>query len=309
MHNAQVSLETSKIGFDPRDEERHHCTENGRVYSSEPQRTPHSAGDASSEQPASEAASGVPRALIVKLLVQLYRPMVRRAARAVLEGRRFDPTNPEAGRFLRADVDAFLDDVWKGVENLLREEDLHNIPTIGNRHNVFLGALTIAAYHALLERAVEPKYAMELFADVGWKIYERMLKALFFFARLRTRGPQHRVNFVLKALMRFPFSAPGEPGYEVSAWSEAGRFYTHWTYCEPLGFVKRYIERHGDRGELEAFYQSWCLYDWPAADVLAGGRAGEHGHYQRPHTLSRGESVCDMCWSASRFTTNNLGSY
>jgi hypothetical protein len=59
------------------------------------------------------------------------------------------------------------------------------------------------------------------------------------------------------------------------------------------------VERHGDRGELEAFYQSWCLYDWPAADILAGGRAGEHGHYERPHTLSQGDSVCDMCWSAA----------
>ena len=89
------------------------------------------------------------------------------------------------------------------------------------------------------------------------------------------------MNFVLKAMMRFPFSAPGRPGYEVRAWSEPGRFHTHWTYCAPLGFVKRHIERHGERGELEAFYQSWCLYDWPGADVLAGGKAGEHGHYRR----------------------------
>jgi hypothetical protein len=239
-----------------------------------------------------------PSDLAAHLLVRLYRPVVRRAARAALGGRRRDPARPEAGRFLRADVDAFLEDVWKHVAVLLREEGLNQIPTFGNRHNVFLGALTIAAYHSLIERGVEQRYAMELFADVGWKVYERMLEIPFFFARVRTRDPQRRMNFVLTALMRFPFSAPGEPGYEVQAWSEPGRFHTHWTYCAPLGFVKRYVARHGDRGELEAFFQSWCLYDWPAADILAGGRAGEHGHYERPNTLSRGDAVCDMCWSA-----------
>lgn len=251
------------------------------------------------QKTSSAGAERRPSNLTVQLLVRLYRPVVRRAARAALEGRRCDPERPEASRFLRSDVDAFLEDVWQRVAVLLREEGLDQIPTIGNRHNVFLGALTIAAYHSLLERGVEQQYAMQLFADVGWKVYERMLKIPFFFARVRTRDPQRRMDLVLTALMRFPFSAPGEPGYDVQAWSEAGRFYTHWTYCAPLGFVKRYVERHGDRGELEAFYQSWCLYDWPAADILAGGQAGEHGHYERPHTLSRGDTVCDMCWSAT----------
>jgi len=233
-----------------------------------------------------------------RLLIVLYRPIVRRAARAALEGRRCDPEHPEAGRFLRADVDVFLDELWERVAVLLREEDLDRFPTVGNRHNVFLGALTIAAYQALVDRGIERRYAMDLFADVGWNVYEQMLSLPLFVARLFARDAQARMDFVLESLMRFPFSAPGEPGYEVEAWAETGRFHTHWTYCAPLGFVQRYVERHGDRGELEAFYRSWCLYDWPAADVLAGGRAGEHGHYERPHTLSRGDSVCDMCWSA-----------
>lgn len=246
---------------------------------------------------ATEADSAVP--LIGKVLARVYRPVVNRAARAVLQGRRFDLQRPEAGRFLRADVDRFVDDVWRRIDDLLREDDLHEIPTVGNRHNVFLGALTIAAYHSLLDLGIERRYAMELFADVGWKVYERMVKIARFLGTLRTRDPQLRMDVVLEGLIRFPFSAPGRPGYEVHAWSEALSFHTDWTYCAPLGFVKGYIERHGDQGELEAFYRSWCLYDWPAADILAGGKAGEHGHYKRPHTLSRGDSVCDMCWSAS----------
>lgn len=273
------------------------------IFQSQRARTSTADGTAAEHSAAAHRGEHSPSRFAVGLLVRLYRPVVRRAARAALEGRRCHPEQPEAGRFQRTDVDAFLEEVWTRVAALLREEDLNQIPTIGNRHNVFLGALTIAAYHALLARGVESHYAMQLFADVGWKVYERMLKIPFFFARLRTRDPQRRMDFVLRALMRFPFSAPGEPGYDVRAWSEPGRYCTHWTYCAPLGFVKRYVERHGERGELEAFYQSWCLYDWPAADILSGSKAGEHGHYERPHTLSRGDAVCDMCWSASGVCT------
>ena len=98
--------------------------------------------------------------------------------------------------------------------------------------------------------------------------------------------------------MRFPFDAPGGPGYEVRSWTDDEGMHTHWSYCAPFAFVRRHVERHGDRGELEAFYQSWCLYDWPAADLLAGERAHAGVHYRRLHTLSRGDAECDMCWSA-----------
>lgn len=233
-------------------------------------------------------------------LVRCYRPVLRRAARATLQGRRLDRSRPEAGRFLREDVDRFLERTWKETTRALGEEDLRRIPSKGNRHNVLLAVLTIGAYHALLDLGIERRYAMELFADVGWKVYERMLQVPTMVAGLRTRDPQRRMDLVLRSLMRFPFGAPGRPGYEVRAWSDEEGFHTHWTYCAPLGFVRRYVERHGDRGEVEAFYRSWCMYDWPGADVLAGGKAGERGHYVRPHTLSRGDPVCDMCWSARR---------
>lgn len=159
-----------------------------------------------------------------------------------------DPARPEAGRLLRADVDQFLDGVWSRVEVLLREEDLRAIPTLGSRHNVFLGMLTVAAYHTLLDLGVERRYAMELFADVGWKIYAKMIGLPFLFAKMRTRDPQRRMNLVLEGLMRFPFNASGRPGYEVRAWADAEEFHTHWTYCAPLGFVKRHVQRHGGSG-------------------------------------------------------------
>jgi len=96
--------------------------------------------------------------------------------------------------------------------------------------------------------------------------------------------------------MVFPFSAPGRPGYEAEVWREEGQLLTHWTWCPPQTFVRDLVDRRGDRGELDAFYRAWCLYDWPGADLIADD--GEHGHYARRHTLSRGDAVCDMCWKA-----------
>jgi len=237
--------------------------------------------------------------LTLRVFARLYRPFIRRAARHALHGRRIDPARPAAGRFLRADVTAFLDDVWCRVPVIMAGEDFTAIPTTGNKNNVFLAGVTIAAYHALLDRGIGRRYAMELFADVGWKLYETMVKVPFLFAGATASDPQRRMDRVLRWLMRFPFSAPGRPGYEVKAWAEPGRFNTYWTYCAPLGFVQRYVQAHGDRGEVDAFYRSWCLYDWPFADILAGGKAGDRDHYERPHTLSLGDSACDMCWHAA----------
>ncbi|MGE5334106.1 MAG: hypothetical protein ACM3N4_05345 [Nitrososphaerota archaeon] len=254
----------------------------------------------------SERSNSSKSRVFIAMLSGLYRPFVRRAARQVLQGRRIDRSRPEAGRFLRTDVTAFLDDVWRKVPGILAGEDLDAIPTLGNKNNVFLAAVTIAAYQALLDAGIEREYAMELFADVGWKLYELMAKAPLSVARLVRKDPQRRVELVIHLLLRFPFSAPGRPGYEVKAWSKHDRIYTYWTYCAPLGFVRRYVEHHGDRGEIEAFYQSWCLYDWPLADILAGSKAGERNHYERPHTLSRGDAVCDMCFHAAAGMSSDL---
>lgn len=219
---------------------------------------------------------------------------MRRAAREVLEGRLLDRERPIRGRWTRLEVDRYLRDLWERVEDLLPDAELERLPTVGNRHNVFLAVVTTAAYQVMLERGVERTYAMELVADVGWKVYAWMLRLAATPFRMTSRDSQVRMDRTLRALMRFPFSAPGRPGYEVEVHSGPHAFVTNWRHCPPQTFVRELVRRRGDRGELEAFANSWCLYDWPGADVLAGD--GERGHYEREHTLSRGDAVCDMCW-------------
>lgn len=192
---------------------------------------------------------------------------------------------------------------------MLPAAGLDRLPTWGSRLNVVMAVVTTAAYREMLDRGVARDYAATLVADVGWKIYAWMLTASAIPARLFARSPVRRLGWTLKLLMWFPFSAPGKPAYEVRTWSDGERVFTHWTHCPPQTFVRALVAREEDRGELDAFYRSWCLYDWAAADLLAGD--GERGHYERPHTLSRGDAVCDMCWSARRLDdrpTSNDGS-
>ena len=229
-----------------------------------------------------------------RLLRTIYRPVLARAGGQILHGRFLDLEHVRKGRWSDDDVDTFLDDLWAQVDELLPLAELDELPNWGNRHNVFLAVVTTAGYQVMVERDIQRDYAMRLLADVGWKVYASLLEVLAAPFGLTTSDTAVRMQRTLKALMIFPFSAPGEPGYEVEAWAEGDDFYTYWTHCPPQTFVRNLVEQRGDHGELEAFFRSWCQYDWPGADVLADD--GEPGHYAREHTLSRGDSICDMCW-------------
>lgn len=232
---------------------------------------------------------------LIALCKAVYKPLVRWAAYQILEGRLLDLEKPNKGRWLHSDVRGYLNETWARCDSLIPVAGLEKLPTYGNRHNVFLAVMTTAAYQVMIERGVSSRYAIQLVGDLCWKIYALMLKTVSIPYRIATRDPGRRMEKILHALMVFPFSAPGAPGYEVRVWTEGSDTYTYWTHCPPQSFVRRLIELKGDRGELTAFYNTWCLYDWPGADVLVND--GKHGHYSRVHTLSKGDSICDMCWN------------
>lgn len=227
----------------------------------------------------------------------VLRRLVRRAAHQIFAGRLLQREHPERGRFLTGDVDAILSQAWRHLDAMLPEAELQRIPTLGNRQNVYLAMLTVAAHRAFLDAGIERDYAIELFADVGWKVYEHFVSLPRWAARILTRDPQRRLELILRALLVYPFSRPGRPGYECRVWSEPGAFCTYWTHCPPYDFVRRWVEAHGDHGEVEAFRRSWCWYDWAVARAMLDGA---DARYERPHTLSEGDDVCDMRWSARR---------
>lgn len=232
-------------------------------------------------------------------LIELWlRGVFKQAAYQVVEGRMIVRDRPEKGRFLRHHVDNILKLTWHNLDEMLPVAQLDKLPSIGNGQNVYLAVATMAAYHAFLEADIEKDYAIELLADLGWKVYTKMIGLPRFIARLVSRDPQKQINFILRLLMIYPFSAPGRPGYEVKAWAESDRFCTYWTHCPPFAFVKQLIERNGDGGEVEAFNKSWCWYDWAATYAMVAGGHNKLGYYVRTHTLSAGDDVCDMEWYA-----------
>lgn len=229
------------------------------------------------------------------LITILLKWQLNRAAHQVMEGRYIDRRRPQKRRFTRQQVNRFLDQTWRNVDNLLPEARLDQLESLGNRQNVFMAVASLAGYRALLAEGIEPEYATELFSDIGWKIYASFLPPLRFLAHLRYRQPQKQVSFILRAFMRYPFN---QPGYQGKASQEADHFRTDWTRCAPFEYVKA----HGREGELGFFFKTWCMYDWALAQIMTDG-----GRYEREHTLSDGDDVCDMRWYAGTTWSSSSG--
>jgi hypothetical protein len=167
---------------------------------------------------------------------------------------------------------------------------------------VELAIYTLAADAALRELGVETKCAHSVVADIGWDLYRRMLTVSSLGPRLLSSDPGQRLRWTIRALLVFPFSPVGGAGYEVRVFRDGDDLYTHFTHCPPQAFARTMAGLRDDPELLESFRRSWCLYDWPGADLIAAD--GVRGHYRRPLTLSAGDPVCDMCWAARGKASN-----
>ncbi|MDA7429204.1 hypothetical protein [Primorskyibacter aestuariivivens] len=217
---------------------------------------------------------------------------LRPAFFAVLSSREIAGSNGPQ-RLLAGQIDRLFYAIEPMAQQLRIHASLAELPSFGNRLMVELSVFTAAAHRVLLDAGFQPDHARSAVADAGWIVYSRMLRLSSLPFRLSSRDPATRLRRTIRALLWFPFHAPGAPGYAVLARSDDAGITTHFTHCPPQTFIRKLIDRD-DRNDLEAFRQSWCRYDWPGADLIAGD--GKRGHYERPHTLSHGDSVCDMCW-------------
>jgi hypothetical protein len=218
------------------------------------------------------------------------------AARRTLNNRTLTNSDGQNIRCLQPEIDRFLELLEHEVEALRPNAALEELPSLGNRLMVELAVYTVACDRVLRREGVAPTSAREGVADLGWDLYRRMLSVVSLPVRLVTRDPGRRLRWTIQMLLRFPFNAPGAPGYAVDSWKEGDDILTHFTHCPPQSYVRRLSEGARDPDALEAFRMSWCLYDWPGADIIAGD--GRRGHYRRRQTLSHGDPVCDMCWMA-----------
>lgn len=233
----------------------------------------------------------------------LIRWRFRHTANQVLTARRMGLADGLRERWLAGEIADFLARLESRTAEMRPIAELEKLPTIGNRLMVEFAVYTAAAYRALLDMGATEATARSALADMGWVVYAWMLRLSSLPFRLATRDPGTRLRRTIRSLLRFPFNAPGPPGYDVEVRCDGEDILTHFHRCPPQSFVRELIARTGDRGDLEAFNESWCQYDWPGADVIAGD--GNRGHYERRQTLSRGDPVCDMCWKAQVGTSTS----
>jgi hypothetical protein len=217
---------------------------------------------------------------LVKLAV---RPLAKWATKRALLGRYLDRNDPTRGRVTHDQLDRVLRRTWQAYDALAPGAQVSRLKTRGNRQNVLLGVFSLAIFRALLAEGIDKPYATELVTDLAWKIYEKWVVLPRLAARCTHRDPQQQMNMMLGMFLRFPFS---RPGYDWQTRPEAGAFALDIYRCP----VRDYLR---SQGEEDFMLNSWCTLDFALAQVMTRG-----GHYQRPHTLTAGDRLCDMTWFA-----------
>ncbi len=231
-----------------------------------------------------------------RVLRPLIRMVVWRIARRALFHREIRLQTGDRLRWLHPEANAFHA-LWTAEIAALHARGFPVAGvTGGGRLMAELALVTVAADTALRKMTITPECSREIVADIGWKLYRQMLLLTSLPYRAVTRDPERRLRWTLRTLLVFPFRPVGAPGYAAEILHEPGVVQTSFTHCPPQSLARAISEQDNDPDVLAAFRQSWCLYDWPGADLIAGD--GQRGHYRRARTLSHGDPVCDMCWSA-----------
>lgn len=221
--------------------------------------------------------------------------VIARASRRQLAVRQLVLTSGERIRWLRPEIEAFLAILREELDSIRDDAGLSGLPDTGSRLMGELALFTIAAGIALRRCDVEMRCARIVVADLGWLVYRRLLLIASLPARSATRDPRDRLRATIRALLFFPFRDTGAPGYAVDVFEDDEGLHTHFRHCPPQSLARAVAARRGDPEILETFRSSWCIYDWPGADLIVGDT--QRGHYKRMQTLSHGDPLCDMCWS------------
>ena len=219
--------------------------------------------------------------LFRRITVSRSVPLVR----TVLVGKPRSPGQAQPGGFTRRDADRITEHTWKNYDDLI--PDAPPQKTAGGRRNVRLGVLTLAHYRALRAEVDDPRYAIELTRAFCWAGYEKSILLSRAMTRLATRDPRRQMELQLRLGLRYPFS---RPDYDWTVRPDPDAFAVDFHRCP----VHDYFRAQGEEA-LELFRNTWCRLDFPLAEAMVRG-----GRYERPHTLSHGDEVCDMRWIVDR---------
>lgn len=207
----------------------------------------------------------------------IFKPSIRSAARRTLVGRNRLSTGPEQGRFTKDEVDDLLHQTWQRYDALAADAPMEADYTFGNRMNVQLACLTYAALEVFQEAGIPRAYAVELIADLAWKIYEKWGAIPTLLARMLGRRGVERMRFSVNAFLRFPFSPPAYRMEHLPA-PDGSRFDV--VRC-PIALYFR------EKQAADLCKAAWCDLDYGLAE-LWGGRL------ERTQTIAAGCDHCDF---------------
>lgn len=204
-----------------------------------------------------------------------FEPAVRWAAHRVLPGRNRSRQHPDRGRFTHADVDPILAETWRRYAELAPTTP--DEPTLGSRMNVHLAVLSLACFQALRAQGAERPYAIELFSDMAWAIYEQWGRIPDSLVRILAQTPLQRLRLDVDAFLRFPFNPPG---YEIERLPDGEGVAFNVRRCP----IAEYFQAHA---AADLCVASWCNLDYALAEMW-GGRL------ERSGTLANGDPLCDF---------------
>jgi len=199
---------------------------------------------------------------------------------------------PEYGRFTPREIEQIILQVNSNIKELMPYfKDLENI---GNYQNEYAGLLDLAIYRALIKHNIAGDYAMNLVGDMMWQgvlnakglipIIDPLRKKLM---RFTTKNSMEYLGKRLKSAMKYPY---GEPGYKIDLYMDNNVYCMDIYSCPVFDFYNQFgVE------EMTLFRKTWCTFDYTSAEYIVEG-----GKYQREHTLSDGDEVCDMRWSIKK---------
>lgn len=232
------------------------------------------------------------RKVIKKIIRKLTWSVKKKTIMQILASRCRRDGMPEYGRFSSGDIKRIILNADSNIKDLMPYfKDFDNI---GNYLWEYAGLLDLAIYRALLKEKIDPDYATNLIGDMLWQarvnangqipILDPLRLKL---ATMMTKDSMAFLEKRLKDGMKFPYS---EPGYKVELYRDNDVYCMDFYSCAVFDFYRQF-----GKEEMTLFRRTWCTLDYTIAEHLVEG-----GKYQRAHTLSDGDDVCDMRWSISQ---------
>lgn len=196
--------------------------------------------------------------------------------------------HPESGRFTKKEIDRIAAHTENHIQQL--RPYLNDSLNAGNYQNQYVGMVDLAIYRALRSEGIAANYASLLVADMMWQavvnskgivpIVDPIRKL---YLRHFVRDPHTILHRRLKSMMKYPYSPPG---YQIEFYEKEDVFCMDIYTCPVYEFYKQFSDE-----EMDLFRKAWCTFD-----ITAGENVVEGGKYERKHTLSSGDNVCDMRW-------------